>query len=846
MSQSREVPDVPAIGTLEAELAVLAASDRRHREIIEQAPCLILTLDAAGLITFANTFALDFLGYRRHILVGRPLAATVAPGCGRDDLADLVQGLARRAEDRVLIELEHQRADRSTVWISWAATVLRDPAGRAVGLTCVGLDMTDRRRAEESLRESESLYRAVFHENRAIKLLIDPDSGQILDANVAAEEFYGYGREKLLAMSIKDINVLASDHVQAHMQSTRDGRRQPLDFRHRLADGRIRDVAVFSGPVRSAGRTMLLSIISDVTEQKLAEEALRASEARYRAVVEDQLDLVCRMRPDGVLTFVNEAFARYFDREKPALLGRVFAPAMPAEDRARLLAQRAALGAEAPVACAEIRVVKPGVGLRWQEWVDRAILDDLGRVLEIQSVGRDVTERIEGARSVDALAREKDRLNASLEAVFQSIPDAIVCVDENLRLVRTNAALAGVCARAGELCPGELLERAGGYRHSACFKVLREVLEEKRPVVERRVVCRRGGKPGQVVVVNCVPTADSEGRFLGATLVIRDVTRLEELEKRAGDARPPVGLVGISPAMREIERLIALLADMDTTVLVSGESGTGKELVVEALHAAGGRAARPLIKVNCSALSESLLESELFGHTKGAFTGAVMHKVGRFEAAEGGTIFLDEIGDISARIQLKLLRFLDLKEYERVGESRTRKADVRVVAATNVDLAEKVRRGQFREDLYYRLKVMVVPLPPLRERREDIPALAWHFVERFRQAMGKAIDGIGEAALGLLSAHHWPGNVRELKNVMEHACILCPGGLVGPGHLPRDLAATVKNRNPAAAAGCSPTAPTAIAEALKRCQGNKSRAAKLLGISRQTIYRKLAESESEA
>ncbi|MDP3425963.1 MAG: sigma 54-interacting transcriptional regulator, partial [Humidesulfovibrio sp.] len=350
---------------------------------------------------------------------------------------------------------------------------------------------------------------------------------------------------------------------------------------------------------------------------------------------------------------------------------------------------------------------------------------------------------------------------------------------------------------------------------------------------------------------NSSPLLDRENTFSGAVLVIRDITRLADLEKRLTDLHSHRGIVGKSKVMQDIYAVLDHLSDVESTVLITGESGTGKELVAEALHYGGSRSKGPMVKVNCSALSESLLESELFGHTRGAFTGAIRDKIGRFEAAENGTIFLDEIGDISPRIQLNLLRVLERKEFERVGDSKTRKANVRVLAATNVNLLEKIRQGLFREDLYYRLKVMVIHLPPLRERTEDIPLLTAHFLTHFQTSFGKPFTKCSDDVMRLFMTYPWPGNVRELKYSLEHACILCPGGEITAAHLPADLQL---GRQPGVHAGLARTgtgqaAPprpgsrglTAqdIMDALARAQNNRAKAARLLGIDRRTLYRNM-------
>lgn len=298
------------------------------------------------------------------------------------------------------------------------------------------------------------------------------------------------------------------------------------------------------------------------------------------------------------------------------------------------------------------------------------------------------------------------------------------------------------------------------------------------------------------------------------------------------------GMIGRSAAMREVFDVIQRLAPHARTVLVTGETGVGKELVARALHSLGPRKSRKLVTVNCSAVVESLFESELFGHVRGAFTGANADKVGVFEAASGGTVFLDEVGELPAGVQAKLLRTLENGEVQRVGSVELRKVDLRVVAATNRRLDQEIMSGKFRSDLYYRLNVVEITVPPLRERSEDIPYLTAAFVRRFSRDFGKQITGLTEAAEERLVRWPWPGNVRELRNVIERACLLCEGHLLTEGDLARSLSerpvtAPAMDEEPA---GPPPTAED-VQLALDSTGGNKSLAARRLGISRRALYR---------
>ncbi|HEV8551570.1 MAG TPA: sigma-54 dependent transcriptional regulator [Polyangiaceae bacterium] len=322
------------------------------------------------------------------------------------------------------------------------------------------------------------------------------------------------------------------------------------------------------------------------------------------------------------------------------------------------------------------------------------------------------------------------------------------------------------------------------------------------------------------------------------------------------------GIIGQSPSLMELYTLLDRVADTPTTVLVTGESGTGKELVARAVHENSSRRGKPFIKVNCAAIPRDLMESELFGYERGAFTGAVGSKPGRFELASGGTLFLDEIGSIPVEMQVKLLRALQESEFERVGGVKTIRVDVRLVAATNTDLKKEIAAGAFREDLYYRLNVVPIRLPPLRERREDIPLLVEHFVRKFDARLRKNVTGIEPEALDVLLEHPWPGNIRELENVIERAVLFCDGDALRPVDLPSDLAprtpepplAAPLHKSqaaavPAASDGLKEQVKAAmtrlerelIIKALEQTGGNVTHAARLLKISRKGLQLKMKE-----
>jgi DNA-binding NtrC family response regulator len=305
-------------------------------------------------------------------------------------------------------------------------------------------------------------------------------------------------------------------------------------------------------------------------------------------------------------------------------------------------------------------------------------------------------------------------------------------------------------------------------------------------------------------------------------------------------------VVGDSPKMRELFALVEQVARSRASVLITGESGTGKELIAECIHRGSPRAKAPLVRLNCSALAEGLLESELFGHEKGAFTGAIARREGRFRQADQGTLFLDEASEIPLPTQVKLLRFLQERTFERVGGNETLQVDVRVIAATNRDLKKLVDEGRFREDLYYRLNVVSLDIPPLRDRPEDIPALAMFFLSRYAEENGKRIDGFDDDGLRVLRAHNWPGNVRELENAVERAVVLCDEAQIGSAHLPANIAPKRGEAGVPSVPGSSlyDIERHAILKTLEMCSGSTSKAAAVLGISSRKIQYKLHEYEA--
>lgn len=435
-----------------------------------------------------------------------------------------------------------------------------------------------------------------------------------------------------------------------------------------------------------------------------------------------------------------------------------------------------------------------------------------------------------------ALNDEKETYRTNLEAIFRSVNDAIITVDKDSVVIALNDAAMSMCGYTREDI-GKPFASLPDISHGRCGDILKDAMKKGEPVDVDRIECNTA-KAAQVISVRTFPLINVQDEVSGVVMVVRDDTHVANLERELKEYRQFNRIIGRSKPMKKVYAMIEALADVQTTVLITGESGTGKELVAEALHLEGERRSHPLIKVNCSALSENLIESELFGHVKGAFTGAIRDNVGRFQKADGGTLFLDEIGDISTTMQLKLLRVIEESEFERVGSSVTIKVDVRLITATNKNLTEKVRCGEFREDLYYRLKVVEIGLPPLRDRQTDIPLLVDNFRNGFNLKFKKNIEGVSSDVLKSFLAYPWPGNIRELEHAMEHAFILCNRTIITRDHLPENL-----RSGPETSSHLRDVTPEAdiqaIRGALEKTDWNKAKAARLLGIDRVTLYRKI-------
>lgn len=419
--------------------------------------------------------------------------------------------------------------------------------------------------------------------------------------------------------------------------------------------------------------------------------------------------------------------------------------------------------------------------------------------------------------------------------ILDSIADGVFTIDVNFRITSLNAAACKILGlekkeeAIGKLCFDVF--HANICEHSCA---LRETIQTGKNIINKSVYIVNTSGEKLTISISTALLKDDKGTIIGGVETFRDISEIETLRKKIELTYSFEDIISKNKEMQQIFLILPDVALSDSTVLIEGPSGSGKELIARAIHSLSSRSKNPFVVVNCGALPENLIESELFGYKAGAFTDAKKDKSGKIALAESGTLFLDEIGELPLALQVKLLRFLQFKEYEPLGDTKTRKADVRIISATNKNLRHEVEKGHFRDDLYYRLNVIGINLPPLTQRKEDIPLLIQHFIKKYNTIKGKQIEGISDDAMNILLNHEYPGNIRELENIIEHAFVLCHEYYIKPEHLPSYLSGITPN----ATLSLEEMEKTLIRQALSRYK-NKKDVANALGINTTTLWRKI-------
>lgn len=424
--------------------------------------------------------------------------------------------------------------------------------------------------------------------------------------------------------------------------------------------------------------------------------------------------------------------------------------------------------------------------------------------------------------------------------ILESIADGVFTVDSEWRITLFNKAAEGITGVSRREAVGRYCWEV--FRSSCCEGdcVLRRTMETSEPLVNLPVYIVRADGRRIPISVSTALLKNESGEVIGGVETFRDLSLVEELRRELKERRSLGDIISKDPEMIRLMDIMPRIAESDSTFLIEAASGTGKELFAHVAHTLSRRAKGPFVTVNCGALPDSLLESELFGHKAGAFTDAREDRPGRFAAAEGGTLFLDEIGDVSPAMQVRLLRVLQERKYEPLGSTEPVEADIRIIAATNRNLKSLVKKGSFREDLYYRINVVRMVLPPLADRKHDIPLLTEHFIQRFNRLQSRRIEGVRPEALAVLMRHDWPGNVRELENAVEHAFILCTDQWIGVAHLPEHLKPEEENILAGPGTTLAEIEAHAIREALERNGFKRMATARELHIDKNTLRRKIA------
>ena len=698
-------------------------------------------------------------------------------------------------------------------------------------------EIAERRSAEKALKETETLLRSILATS---PIGIGVTEDRIMKwANEAWLEMFGFENEdEAVGQSARIIYPSDAEFNRVGellYQSLHTGQVTAADTTFRRKDGSLFDGHIrmksFGDPNRAQ---TTVAAISDISDRKRAEQSLKESEERFRAVVEDQTELICRLSPDRKFEFVNTAFRRYFDLGHVDLLEQSLMSVVPNEWRGKVESHFASLNRENPVSTYEIQVPAPTGERRWLMWISRALFDNKGQLTGFQFVGRDITDQ----RRAEEAFRQSER---RFRAIFEGAEDYIFLKDRSLRYIDVNPAaekLLGLPASQiiGSTYKDLFSKEDSDYLREADMRVLQgDTIQEEHTI-------KINGIPTSLLEMR-VPLRDEAGEIVGVITIAHDITD----RKRAEVASEPTEEYQ-SKAMRETLKSALLAAKRNTTVLLTGESGSGKDYLAQYIHKHSDRASGPYFAVNCAAIVPQLAESELFGHEKGSFTGAVGRKRGLLELAEGGTLLLNEIGELSLPLQAKLLTFLDTRRFTRVGGEKEITVNARLIAATNRDLKKEVEAKHFRQDLFFRINVMSIEVPPLRERPEDIPLLVREILSRLRSELQiHDIPPITSAAVHALKRYHWPGNVRELRNVLERALILSHGKDLDLSALGlHEVRVSLPQHEKTSFAVSFPCRQSLneitqnlkrflVNEALRLTGGSRQDAARLLGISRYSL-----------
>jgi formate hydrogenlyase transcriptional activator len=800
----------------------LRASEENFRGIVDCMPAFAWYASPDGRIEYLNQRILDFTAERQENLLGFGWANVLHP----EDVETTKNAWLHSIETGEPCDVEQRvrRFDNIYRWFRTVVQPVRDRNGRVIRWYGVATEIDDRKRAEEALRASELNLRLILN---TIPGLISTRAatGAPEFVNQQMLEFFGQSLEQLPDWS----SLIHPDDrervVSLWRHSVETGQPYDVEHRARRADGVYRWLHARGQPLRDPeGRIVRwCNLLTDIDDRKRVEEALRASELNLRLVVDSIPGLVCTMSAAGEFQLFNRQILEYFGKTPEELKSWATGNLVHPDDLSRVItAFTSSIGAGHPYD-SEHRCRRADGVYRWFQVRALPVRDTEGRIGSWYILFTDIDKR----------KQAEDRLQLLLDVTNQVVSnlhlhDLLSAITASVRRVM-QCDLVSVCfpdsegqrlrtfaldfpGSKGSISEGKFNavdESIGGHVYRAgkpwtghVSDLLQLGLKDEAEILEGlKTGCilplvRRHRVLGLVSLARREEMVFSEADVEFLAQVVSQIAiavenaleygQLTEAKERLAEQKLYLEeeirlehnfeeIIGNSPRLKAVLDSIRIVAPVDSTVLIQGETGTGKEMIARAIHNLSPRKSQAFVKVNCAAIPLGLLESELFGHERGAFTGAIAQKVGRFELAHKGTLFLDEVGDIPLELQPKLLRVLQEQEFERLGSTRTQRVDVRLLAATNVSLSQMVAEKKFRSDLYYRLKVFPIDVPPLRERREDIPLLIRYFANKYARRMGKQIESIPKEAMDALTHYSWPGNIRELQNLMERAALLSTG-----------------------------------------------------------------------
>jgi PAS domain S-box-containing protein len=781
--------------------SALRESEDRYRDLVQHSEDLVCTHDLSGRLLSVNPAAARMLGYEVEELVKIGMQDLIAPEF-REQFEAYLGRIKTTGADQGILNVVTRTGDRR-IWEY--NNTLRTEGVESPIVRGMARDITERSLAESALRKSERSYRMLFEKSLAGVVIANMD-GVVLDCNDAWARILGYSiADEVRGRRAAEFCFNIAEPEPLLPTVKREGAFFSQEVKLRRKDGT--PVWVLFNSVLYKGNKNTMQVQStaiEITERKQAEEALKRREEDYRRFVaqssegifREEMDqpvavdmpeeeLAHHILHDSYLAECNDAMARMYGfTSAQELVGKRLTEMLVEDDPRNLEMTREYIRAGFRVLERESHEVDIHGNPKVFRNSMIGIVEN-GKLARTWGIQRDVTEQIraeEGQRKAEqSQAKSEERFRVALK----DSPITVFNQDRDLRYTWIyNPQLYWKHENIGKTDE----EIIGAKKAAPLVELKRRVLETGLALREDVVISREGKRYAFDITIE--PLFDAAGNITGITGASMDIARLHEMTDRLQDARDKLAqeklylqgeiqaelgfeeIIGQSDALREVLKNVRVVAPTDSTVLLLGETGTGKELVARSVHSLSSRHDRTFIKLNCAAVPSGLLESELFGHERGAFTGAVSQKVGRIELADKGTLFLDEIGELPLELQPKLLRILQDREFERLGGVHTLRVDVRIIAATNRDLRQDIADRRFREDLFYRLNVFPVELPALRERHTDIPMLVHHFVRKHSTRMGKHIDEIPEETMTVLKKWSWPGNVRELENMIERMVIL--------------------------------------------------------------------------